>query len=51
MHKVLVEIKSTLNSRLLTNEYDEAGGEMVMPAHLIFGRKIQSARSECVRRK
>ena len=37
-----MEIESTLNSRPLTYEYDEAGEEMLMPAHLIFGRRIQS---------
>ena len=39
---VLLEIESTLNSRPLTYEYDEIGGEMLTPSHLIFGFRLSS---------
>ena len=42
MRTVLVEIESTLNSRPLTYEYDEAEEEVLTPAHLILGRRILS---------
>ena len=39
---VLLEIESTLNSRPLTYEYDEIGGEMLTPSHLIFWFRLSS---------
>ena len=34
---VLVEVECTLNARLLTYEYNEVHGEVLMPSHLIYG--------------
>ena len=39
---VLVEVESTLNSRPLTYEYNSPEGETLTPAHLIYGRRLQS---------
>ena len=39
---VLLEIESTLNSRPLTYEYDEIGGQMLTPSHVIFGFRLSS---------
>ena len=39
---VLLEIKSTLNSRPLAYKYDEIWGEMLTPSHLIFGFRLSS---------
>ena len=39
---VLLEIESTLNSHPLTYEYNEIGGEMLTPSHLIFGFRLSS---------
>ena len=39
---VLLEIESNLNSRPLRYEYDEIGGEMLTPSHLIFGFRLSS---------
>ena len=39
---VLLEIESTLNSRPLIYEYDEIGGEMLTPSHLIFEFRLSS---------
>ena len=38
----VVEIKGTLNSRPLTYEYNEVGCEVLMPLHLMFGRRLKS---------
>lgn len=45
---VLVEVEGTLNSRPLTNEYDEVNTEVLTPAHLIFGRRMKSIPDEPV---
>ncbi|XP_068721096.1 uncharacterized protein [Montipora capricornis] len=39
---VLVEVEGTLNSRPLTYEYNNPEGEVITPAHLIYGRRLQS---------
>lgn len=39
---VLVEVEGTLNSRPLTYEYNNLEGEVLTPAHLIYGRRLQS---------
>ena len=39
---VLVEVEGTLNSRSLTYEYNNPEGEVLTPAHLIYGRRLQS---------
>ena len=38
--KLMVEIEGTLNSRLLTEKYEEYEGEALTPLHLIYGRAI-----------
>ena len=43
---VLLEIEQTVNCRPLTYEYDEVGGEMLTPAHLIHGRRLVSVPDE-----
>ena len=43
---VLLEIEQTVNGRPLTYEYDEVGGEMLTPAHLIHGRRLVSVPDE-----
>ena len=37
---VLLEIEKTVNGRPLTYEYDEVGGEMLTPEHLIHRRLV-----------
>jgi hypothetical protein len=39
---VLLEVEATLNCRPLTYEYEELGGEMLTPSHLMYGRRIIS---------
>ena len=39
---VLVEVEGTLNSRPLTYEYKNPKREVLTPAHLIYGRRLQS---------
>ena len=39
---VLVEVEGNLNSRPLTYEYNNPEGEVLTPAHLIYGRRLQS---------
>ena len=39
---ILLEIEGTLNSRLLTYEYDGVGGEMLTPPHLLDGFRLLS---------
>ena len=39
---VLVEVEGTLSSRPLTYEYNNPEGEVLTPAHLIYGRRLQS---------
>ena len=39
---VLVEVEGTLNCRPLTYEYNNPEGEVLTPAHLIYGRRLQS---------
>ncbi|XP_028418531.1 uncharacterized protein LOC114543944 [Dendronephthya gigantea] len=40
LNTVLVEIEGTLNSRPLTEEYEEFEGDVLTPSHLIYGRAI-----------
>ena len=37
-----MEVGGTLNSRPLTYEYNYPEGEVITPAHLIYGRRLQS---------
>lgn len=39
---VLLGVEGTLNSRPLTYEYNNPEGEVLAPAHLIYGRRMQS---------
>ncbi len=39
---VLLEVEATLNCGPLTYEYEERGGEMLIPSHLMYGRRIIS---------
>ena len=43
---VLTELEATLNSRLLTYEYDEVGAEMLTPSHLVYGHRLLSLPEE-----
>ena len=43
---VLLEIEFALKGRPLTFEYDEVGGEMLTPAHLMHGRRLVSVPDE-----
>lgn len=37
--ELLTNVEATMNSRLLTYEYDEIGAEMLMSSHLIYGHR------------
>ena len=37
---ILVEVECILNSRPLSYLYDELGGEVLTPSHLLFGRRL-----------
>ena len=39
-NSVLVEVEGTLNSRPLTDAFEEFEGEVLTPSHLIYGRAI-----------
>ncbi|XP_048576431.1 uncharacterized protein LOC125558945 [Nematostella vectensis] len=45
---VLVEVESTLNDRPLTYVYDEVGEVELIPAHLMYGRRLNSFPDELV---
>ena len=40
LNTVLVEVEGTLNSRPLTDVFEEFEGEVLIPSHLIYGRAI-----------
>ena len=40
LNTVLVEVEGTLNSRPLTDAFEELEGEVLTPSHLIYGRAI-----------
>ena len=42
LHTILVEIEGTLNARPLTYVSSELEGEILTPAHLLYGRNINS---------
>ena len=45
----LIEIEGTINSRLLTYDYNEVDVEVLTPSHLIFGYRLQSMPDDVVR--
>ncbi len=45
---LLTEVESTLNSRPLTYEYDEAEEEVLTPSHLIYGRRLKTLPDDIV---
>ena len=40
LNTVLVEVEGTLNSRLLTDAFEDFEGEVLTPSHLMYGRSI-----------
>ena len=40
LRTVLVEVEGTLNTRPLTEKYEEFEGEVLTPLHLIYGRAM-----------
>ena len=45
---LLTEVESTLNSRPLTYEYEEAEEEVLTPSHLIYGRRLKTLPDDIV---
>ena len=46
LHTVLTEVECVLNSRPLTYLYDEVGGEVLTPSHLLTGRRLSTLCSD-----
>lgn len=45
---ILVEIEGTINNRPLTYNYDGPSEEVLTPAHLVYGRRINSLPDEAI---